>query len=96
VTKNLQLDFDAVYGGDDFKNKIQGLRFLGKKFKTKPPEMIYIADRLGDAKIAKRFGCHCVLLRACSFEKEKLSKMKADNIAPNLSGIQEYLNKLEK
>lgn len=68
--------FDVILGGDNFKDKESAFRMLFRKFKVKPKEVIYVADKISDFKIARKVGCSLVLVKACSWDKNKL-KLKS-------------------
>jgi FMN phosphatase YigB (HAD superfamily) len=100
ILKRLGTNFDTLLFGDEVLNKIEGFKAVAKEFKIKPAEMLYIADMLHDAENCRKFGCRCVLISACSFDKKKLLKMKSAKNAKNpdilsdLSKLSDYLNNL--
>jgi len=66
--------FSLVVGGDQFDNKKNALKKIFIKYKINPKEAVYVGDREGDWKTAKKVGCGSVLVYHCSWEKDKINK----------------------
>jgi HAD superfamily hydrolase (TIGR01509 family) len=63
--------FDKILTAEDFTIKEQGFKKLFKKFKVKPAETLYIADKQSDVAIARKVGCSIAIALACSWDKDK-------------------------
>ena len=68
--------FDEILCAEDFLVKEEAFRKLFKKFKIRPQEAVYIADKTKDVKIARKVGCKIVIILACSWDKSKFSHEK--------------------
>ena len=56
------LKFDIILGCEKFSSKHQAFKLLFKKFKLKPREAVYIADRAHDAETARIAGCFSIII----------------------------------
>jgi len=84
-----KMRFDYII--TDPRTKEGAIRFLCKKYRVNVNEAIYVADKIRDKKAAQSVGCKYILVRAVSWDKPKLSKMKNKNIINNLKGLYKIL-----
>jgi len=68
--------FDKLFCGENFIDKEEALREITKKYKTKISDVVYIADKISDVKIAKKAGCRIIIVLACSWDKKRFRKEK--------------------
>ncbi len=54
--------FEEVYGADKFTNKINAIKNLCKKYRVLPNEVVYVADKVIDVRIAREVGCYGVIV----------------------------------
>lgn len=88
----MENDFDEVLGSEDFLTKDKALKIIGKKFKVKPRDIIYIGDRVMDYEIAKHVGAKIIMPYACSWEKTRIKQKKYDKVRiQNLGKIEKML-----
>ncbi|MBI5060790.1 MAG: HAD-IA family hydrolase [Candidatus Aenigmarchaeota archaeon] len=94
TTRKFKLKFDSIYGGEDFRDKVEGLRYIGKKYDIEMKDIVYVADRMHDIQLAKLAGCRYIIVRACSWDKKRLGKIKDRFVLSDLSKVYQVLNKL--
>lgn len=84
--KKHNLNFLEVLGSDKFSSKQQAFRMLFRKFKVKPSESIYIADRAEDVDVARDAGCKSAIIsNKCSWSSlSEIKKKKPDCILRDL------------
>ena len=66
--------FDRFMFAEDFTTKEDAFRKISKMFKVKMNEILYIADKINDIKIAKRIGCNYAISLACSWDRNLFRK----------------------
>jgi len=59
-----------------FRKKEEGFYYIFKKYKTISKNVIYIADKVEDVKIAKRVKCQIIIVFARSWDKKLFKKEK--------------------
>ena len=64
--------FSRLYYAENFSSKEQAIKSIAGKYKTKIKDVIYIADKVSDVKIARNVGCRIIISLACSWDKNKL------------------------
>lgn len=81
--KNL---FREIYCADDFDDKTKFISMYLKLHGIRPWECFYVGDRVADINLAKKIGCHSVIISGkCSWNsKKELMKAKPDFIIPDL------------
>jgi phosphoglycolate phosphatase len=87
--------FNAIYGGDKFKEKHDFIKKLMKKNKLKKSQMYYIADRAGDVETAKKAGCTSLIIASkhawSSFDE--IMQEKPDYVVKKLKELKEIIKK---
>jgi len=68
--------FDVLFCAEDFKEKPEAFRKIFKKFKTKPGEVLYVADKTSDVRIARLARCRIAIVLVCSWDKKKFKSEK--------------------
>jgi phosphoglycolate phosphatase len=63
--------FNKILGAEDFLVKEEAFRRLFKQYHVRPNEVVYIADKIKDVKIAKSLKTHVLIVLACSWDKKK-------------------------
>jgi phosphoglycolate phosphatase-like HAD superfamily hydrolase len=63
--------FSKILGAEDFLMKEEAFRRLFKQYHVRPNEVVYIADKVKDVKIAKSLKTHILIVLACSWDKNK-------------------------
>ena len=63
--------FSKIIGAEDFLVKEEAFRKLFKQYHVRPNEVVYIADKIKDVKIAKSMKTHILIVLACSWDKNK-------------------------
>jgi len=66
--------FDVLFCAEDFTEKTDAFKKIFKKFKTKPSEVLYAADKIYDVKIARQVKCKIAISLARSWDKNKFGK----------------------
>jgi phosphoglycolate phosphatase-like HAD superfamily hydrolase len=66
--------FNKVLGAEDFLVKEDAFRKLFRQYHIKPNEVVYIADKVKDVKIARYLGIHPLIVLACSWDKKRFKK----------------------
>ncbi len=92
-TRKLGLKFSELYAAEDFRSRTEGLKYIIKKHGLEPRDAVYVADRTDDIRAATRAGCLYLIVRARSFDKERLRKMRGKHIVQDLSKVVQVLNK---
>ena len=91
--KKHNLKFAAVMGAEKFSSKEEAFRILFRKFKIKPEEAIYIADRAQDVDIAGSAGCKVAIIsNRCSWSSlNEIKTKKPDYIINSLAALNKSL-----
>ena len=63
--------FNKILGAEDFLVKEDAFRNLFKQNHIKPNEVVYIADKVKDVKIAKSLHTRILIVLACSWDKKR-------------------------
>ena len=79
--------FDKLFYAENFTIKEKAIKSLAKKYKIKVKDIVYVADKFSDIRIAKRAGCKIIIPLACSWDKENLKKKKYSFIIKDLRQI---------
>ncbi len=89
--------FIEVYGCDNCKNKIDGMRIIMKKYNVSPEQIVYVGDRAMDILVSKKIGCyHIAVSNKASWSKRKdIMKQHPDFIISHLGQIKEIIENLE-
>jgi len=87
--KKHNLKFAMVMGAEKFSSKQDAFRVLFRKFKIKPEEAVYIADRAQDVDIARETGCKsAVISNRCSWSPlNEIKRKEPDYIINNLTAL---------
>lgn len=84
---NLLRFFDKVIAAENFNKKSEVIKKIARKYKVKTNEIVYIADKIKDIKIAKQAHCRIIITLACSWDKTKFRNKKANYIIKNLGEL---------
>ncbi len=81
--------FDEIHGSDRFTNKVNAIRLLCRKYRVSPNEVVYVADKAIDVRIARDVGCYSVIVsNKSSWSKHTdIVKEKPDYIIGNLGKL---------
>ena len=81
--------FDEIYGSDKFTNKVNAIRLLCRKYRVSPDEVIYVADKAIDVKIARTVGCYSVIVsnKSSWSKRSEVVKEKPDYIISSLGKL---------
>jgi len=63
--------FNKILGAEEFLIKEEAFKKLFRQYNVKPKEVVYIADKIKDVKIAKSLKIHVLIVLACSWDKNK-------------------------
>jgi len=63
--------FDKFFYAENFSDKPSKIKELAKKYKINVKNIIYVADRTKDVKIARKAGCKIIIVLACSWDKNE-------------------------
>lgn len=87
--KKQNLKFSVVMGSEQFSSKQDAFKKLFKRFKVKPKEAVYIADRSQDIDIARDIGCKSAIIsNRCSWSSlNEIKRKKPDYILKSLTEI---------
>lgn len=87
--KKHNLKFALVMGAEKFSSKQEAFRVLFRKFKIKPEEAVYIADRAQDVDIARETGCKSAIIsNRCSWSPlNEIKTKKPDYILNSLAAL---------
>jgi phosphoglycolate phosphatase len=77
--------FDRLFYAENFSSKESAIRQITRQYKVKVSDVIYVADKLSDVKIAKNVGCRIIVPSACSWDKKKFRHEKY--VISNLSQL---------
>jgi len=66
--------FNKIFYAENFSTKENAIRAIAREYKIKAKEVIYVADKVSDVKIAKNAGCRIFIVLAKSWDKDKLKK----------------------
>jgi len=66
--------FDALLCAEDFKEKPEAFRKIFKKYNVKPQDVLYVADKTWDVRIARQVGCGIAIVLARSWDKSRFGK----------------------
>ena len=92
LKKNKISFFEKVYGCDNFKDKVDKLKQLKKKYQLKKKEIIYVGDLAKDSLKAKQAGIlSCIVLKHAWDTKKEIMKSKPDFIIENLKDIEKLV-----
>ena len=94
VLKHLEIEFDEIYGADDFKEKGDFIKNYLKINKINKKEVYYIGDRVADAKLAKNIGIKSIIVSGrCAWNSIKeLLKAEPYYLVFELDNINDILN----
>jgi len=77
--------FNKLFYAENFKGKEAAIKAIAKKYNAKVKDVVYVADKVSDVKIAKSVGCKIVIVLAKSWDKDKFHGAKfAINSLKNL------------
>ena len=81
--------FDAVYGADQFNNKVQMIRSLFRKYRFAPVEAVYVGDKNIDVAVARAVGCYSVIIAGKSAwsSRADILKQRPDYILTDLGKL---------
>jgi len=68
--------FDKLFCAENFSSKESAIRQIAKAYRAKISDVIYVADKLEDVKMAKNTGCRIIISLACSWDRNKLKKSR--------------------
>jgi phosphoglycolate phosphatase-like HAD superfamily hydrolase len=68
--------FSKLFYAESFSSKEDAIRAIAKKYKVQVSEIIYIADKKADVKIARNAGCRIIITLACSWDKKLFNREK--------------------
>ncbi len=87
--------FKEIYCADDFNDKARFISMYLKLHGIRPYECFYVGDRVADVKLARKLGCHSVIISGkCSWDsKKELMKAKPDFIIPDLIFLKRIIEK---
>jgi len=88
--------FDAIYGSDRFKDKVHAINSLCRKYRISPNEVVYVADKAIDVKIARDAGCYCVIVsNKSSWSKHtEIVKEKPDYLIGSLGKLPRVIERI--
>lgn len=89
---NLKKYFSEIFCGEDFVGKDKEFNKIFKKYKVRPKNAVYIADKISDVKIARAVGCKIIIVLSCSWDKKYFSRHKKKFVVKDLKAIEKYLN----
>jgi len=92
---NLRNYFGKILGAEDFLVKEEAFEKLFRKFKIKPQETVYIADKTKDVDIARKVGCKIIIVLSCSWDRKKFKKRKMKKFYI-INSMKDLINYLEK
>jgi len=62
--------FDKLFYAENFGTKEDALRAIARKYKSRISDVVYVADKKADVKIARNAGCRIIVPLACSWDKK--------------------------
>lgn len=68
--------FNKFYFAENFPKKEDAMKAIARKYKIKTKDIIYVADKMSDVKIARNVGCRIIITLAKSWDKNKLKGKK--------------------
>lgn len=94
--KNSISFFDEIHAEEKLQPKFPRFRKIIQKENLRPKEILYIGDKVADAKLAKKIGCHHAIIshRASWSSLAEIKKAKPEFIITKLSDIQQVVNEL--
>ena len=97
VMKHLKIRnlFKEIYCADDFNDKTRFIKAYLKINGIRPRECFYVGDRVADITVAKKVGCHSIIISGkCAWDaKKELLKAKPDFIIPDLADLERIVGR---
>ena len=97
IMKHLKIKkyFRELYCADDFDDKAKFIKMYLKIHGLRPYECFYVGDRVADINLAKKIGCHSIVISGkCSWNsKKELLKAKPEFIVPDLREVKRIVEK---
>jgi len=83
------LHAEKVYGSDKFRDKVHAIKSLCRKYRVSPGEVIYVADKVIDVRIAREVGCYSVIVsnKSSWSTHAEVAKEKPDYLIRSLGNL---------
>jgi len=68
-THKIRKYFTRLFYAENFSSKEDALRAIARKYNARISDVVYVADKKADVKIARNAGCRIIVPLACSWDK---------------------------
>lgn len=88
--------FDEIYGADRFVNKVKAIKSLCRRYRVSPDEVVYVADKRIDVRIARAVGCYSVIVsnKASWSTHAEVVKEKPDYLIGSLGKLSRVIERI--
>ncbi len=83
--------FDRLFYAENFTSKENAIKAIAKSYKISTSEIIYVADKLSDVRIAEDIGCRIFIVLACSWDRKYFTKHRKEYVIKSMKELYHLL-----